>query len=165
MKALGHLSAEVLGDREQAHALVVRHERPHDGAPLPVGHPPRGVVDGLEEPVVALEALGDEAPEVLYRRGGVHQQGERSGVGSDHEVVAEAALDPEAGHAEGAVLVVELQVAGVVGALGDAPGDVRLLAVGHLALDDHLAGLVEQRVAVAAHEQRRHQVLEHRARP
>jgi hypothetical protein len=76
-----------------------------------------------------------------------------------------AALEPEAGHAERPVLIIELGVGLVVAGLGDAPGDPALAAVGDLAGDHGAAGLVEQRAGVARHDQHRHQVLEHRAAP
>ena len=61
-------------------------------------------------------------------------------IGRDDGVRAEAALQAEAGHAEIRVLVGELQVAGVVGGLRDAPGHAELGAIVDLPRDDEPVG-------------------------
>ena len=43
-------------------------------------------------------------------------------IGRDDEIVAEAALEPEAGNAEIGILVGEFQIARVVGGFRNAPG-------------------------------------------
>ncbi len=60
---------------------------------------------------------------------GVDHRGQRRGVGRDDQVLGEPALEAEAGHAEVRVLVGQLEVARVVGRLGDAPGHAALGAV------------------------------------
>ena len=82
-----------------------------------------------------------------------------------HQVLAQAALQAQPGHAEGAVLVVHPRIDGVVAGFRDPPRHAALAAVFNLARHRRLAGLVEQRVVVARHDQHRHQVLEHRAAP
>ena len=74
-------------------------------------------------------------------------------------------LKPRPGHAERAVLVVELGVGLAVARLGDAPRHAALAAVFDLPLDHGAVGLVEQRAVVGRHHQQRHQVLEHRPAP
>ena len=66
-------------------------------------------------------------------------------VRRDDEIVGQAALEAEAGHAERAVLIVPVEVLRVVGRLGDAPGHAALRAVLDLPLDHRVVGLVEQR--------------------
>ena len=123
------------------------------------------VVDRLVEAELSREAGGGEPLQVRARRLGRHHQRERRGVGRDHQVLGQPALEPEAGHAEGAVLVVEGGVDRVVARLGHAPGHAALAAVGDLPVHRRAAGALEQRVLVRRHHQERHQVLEHRAAP
>ena len=86
----------------------------------------RRVVDRLVEAEPAREARGGEPLQVRARRLGRDHQRERRGVGRDHQVLRQAALQAEARHAEGAVLVVEARVDGVVAGLRDAPGHAAL---------------------------------------
>ena len=92
-----------------------------------VGRPGRaacaaiGVVDRVEEPVVALEAERREPPQVrrALRR---HEHGrERGGVRRDDQLVAQAALQTQSGNAERLVLIGAVPIDGAVGRLGDAP--------------------------------------------
>ena len=94
-----------------------------------------------------------------------HHQRQHRGVGRDDQVLGEPALQPQSGHAEGAVLVVEMRVHRVVAGFRHAPWHAALLAVLDLPRHRRLGGLVEQRVLVGRHHQLRHQVLEHRAAP
>ena len=77
----------------------------------------------------------------------------------------EAALEAETRHAEVGVLVGELLVARVVGGFGDAPRHAEAGGVVDLPPHDQAVGLLEQAAERRAHDQRRHQILEHRARP
>ena len=132
---------------------------------LPARQARRRVVDRLVQAESSGEPVGGEPLQVEARRLGRHHQRERRGVGRDDEILRESALQPEAGHAEGAVLVVEARVDRVVAGFRDAPGHAALLPVGDLPLHRRATGLVEQRVVVRRHHQQRHQVLEHRAAP
>ncbi len=166
MKApLHHVAVDEVVERDEAHALVVRHEGANDGALLRLRQALRRVVDGLVVAVARERALAREAAQVRQRPARRDHRRQRRRVRRDHEVFREPALEPQAGHAEGAVLVVEVEVAAVVGGLRDAPRDAALLAVFDLPPDHRPVRLVEQRPAVAAHDEERHQVLEHRPRP
>ena len=100
------------------------------------------------------------------RRGlGIDHRRQRRRVRSDHCVLAEPALQPEPRHAEVRVLIGELEVARVVGGFGNSPRHAKLGAIVHLAAHHQPIGLLEQAAGRRAHHQRRHQVLEHRARP
>ena len=94
------------------------------------------------------------------QRGGQHRR-----IRRDDQVFAKPALEPEAGHAKGLVLVVAVQVARVVRRLGDPPRHREALAVVDLLLHHGQARLVNQRARVAAHDEQRHEVLEHRRAP
>ena len=147
------------------HALVVGHEALHHGPALLGRQPVARVVDGLVEAVGALAALGRQVSEVADRRTRPNHHGQGGGVGGDHQVAGQAALQAQAGHAERLVLVVEGRVHGVEGRLGDAPGHAALPAVLDLAGDGAAAAVVEQRFGHARQQQPRHQVLEHGAAP
>ena len=90
---------------------------------------------------------------------------QRGRVRRDDDVLAQAALESQPGHAEARVLVGELQVAGIVGGLRDAPRHAQLLAEGLLAPHDQPAGFLEQAAGRGTHDEGRHQVLEHGSRP
>ncbi len=96
---------------------------------------------------------------------GIEHGRERGGVGGDHQLVAQAALQAQAGDAEGLVLVVVVPVHEVVGGLRDAPGHAAIRRVLDLAPHGHPAGLVEERLRIALHEEERHQVLEQGGAP
>ena len=163
--ALHRPAEERVGEGEEGHTLVVWHEQPHERERLAVRQPRGRVVDRLVEAVAALRAEVEQPLKVrarLFRRD--HQRHRRR-VGCDDQIVGEAALEAEARHAEGAVLVVEMGVRRVVAGLGDAPGDAPLRAVLDLAPDDGLVGPVKQGFVVGRHDDERHQVLEHGPAP
>ena len=110
-------------------------------------------------------ARGGEPLQILARRLRRHHQRERRGVRRDDQILGQSALEPQAGHAERAVLVVERRIDRVVAGLRHAPRHAALPAVLDLPLHRRPIGLVEQRVLVGGHHQQRHQVLEHRAAP
>ena len=166
VEALAQAPAEEhVGERGQGHALVMRHVGAHHRHPGPLGPPRAREVQRLVEAVGALPAQARELDEVSRRRGRVDHGGERGRVGRDHEVLAQPALEPEPWHAEARVLVRQVQVAHVVRRLGDAPGDAVGRPVGDVALDHEPARLLEQAALGGPHDQRGHEVLEHRPRP
>ena len=81
---------QAVGDRAQAHALVVGHVRPDDLAPLVAVEPVRSEVEGLVEPVRALAAERPQGGEVGDRGPGVHHHRQQRGVRGDDEVLAPA---------------------------------------------------------------------------
>jgi hypothetical protein len=127
-----HVVLQQVRERHQDHALVVGHVRLHHLAASGLGRPrvldvgvgPQalGVVDRLVEAVLAREPLALEAVQVRDRRLRVDERRQRRGVGRHHQVVGQAALQAQPGHAEGLVLVVALAVGDRVGGLGDAQG-------------------------------------------
>ena len=112
------------GEREQAHALVVRHERAHDRMVCAVRHADGRVVDGF------VETIRRQPPSRPSRCRFAHTLAARPaapahhGVRRDHQLLREPALQAEAGHAERAVLIVLRGVGHVVARFGDAPGHV-----------------------------------------
>ena len=154
---------ERVGDGDHSHALVVRHEGtiatsfPRAGA--------RRVVERLVEAVAPERARGCEPGEIARRGARIDHRRECRRVRRDDGVLAQPALQAQARDAEVRILVGELEVAHVVGRLRDAPGHVELGAVGDLPAHDQAAGLLEEAPGRRAHDERGHQVLEHRSRP
>ena len=165
-EALLHwLIAQQVCQRQQAHALVVDHERAHHSVVLSTRQARAGVVDRFVQAEAAGESFSGEPLQVLAGRLGCNHQRHHARVRGDHQVLREAALQAQTGHAERAVLVVHARIDQVVARLRHAPRHAALAAVVDLALDRIARGLVEQGALVAWHHQLRHQVLEHRAAP
>ena len=167
--------------------MMMRHELPHGHAAReprgngmgaidfgrvgpPVaradGHAAGGrVVDRLDEAARAHAPIRGDSLEVAA--GGVRRDEERqgAGVGSDHDIVGKPSLQAQARHAEGAVLIVHLHVAGVVSRFRNAPGHATPAGVADLTVDRRPAGLVEERTSPGGHQEHRHQVFKHRAAP
>ncbi len=156
---------EHVGERGHRHALVMRHVGAHHRDARPLGPPRPGEVQRLVEPVRALPTEPPELDEVSRRRGGVDHGRQRGRVRRDHEVLAQPALQPQPGDTEARVLIGQVEVADVVRGLRDSPRDAVGRAVRDLALDDEPARLLEQAALGRPHDQRGHEVLEHRSRP
>ena len=162
---LHRLIEQQIRQREQPHALVMRHERADQHAVLAARQSRGRVVDRLVKTESAQTLLGCQPLQILAGRFRRHHQREHAGVRRDHQILREPAFQPQPGHAECAVLIIELRIDGVVTAFGDAPRHAAMGCIIDLAFDRRLRGLVEQRVLVTRHHQLRHQVFEHRAAP
>ena len=125
----------------------------------------RRVVERLVEPVPSIKAGLGECLEVLCRGRRRHEARQGGGVRRDNEVRRQAALQANARYTEGAILVVALSIDEGIRRFRNAPGHAALPAVLDLAAHARAAALIEQCAGEAAHEQLRHQVLEHRAAP
>ncbi len=160
-----HLFQERVGEGDDRHPLVVRHVRAHDGVHPSHGQAAARVVDRLVVAVRADGALFREPLEIACRRGRVHHRSERRRVRGDDVVLGEPAFQAESADAEVRILIGEVEVTGVEGGLGDAPGRPSLLPVIDLARDDQAVRLLEQAPGRDVQHEVRHQVLEHRAGP
>ena len=171
VEALHHWIAEDgVGQRDQAHPLVMGQECLDDGPACAMGpglanalafvRLPVSVINGLVETVRAVQPFPGQAPEVVCGPLGVHHGGQGGGVGGHHQLVAEASLQPQAGDAEGFVLVRPVAVRDVKGGLRDPPGHALLSPVFHLPPYGHAARLVEEGPRVAPHHEEGHEVFE-----
>ena len=159
-------SVQDVVEREQAHALMVGHPGAQHDAALEIGRQSLGrVVDGFVEAEPADHPFVAQARQVVEHVPRRNRRGQDRRIGGDDEILAQTTLEAEPGNAERAVLVVPVEVAGEVGGLRDAPGHAALRPVLDLALDHRVVGLVEERPGVGAHDEQRHQVLEHRCAP
>ncbi|MND54150.1 hypothetical protein D3C80_452050 [compost metagenome] len=131
------------GQGEEAHALMVGHERAdHDGV-LPGGQACLAVVHGLVEPEAPSHAKRGQPLQVAAGGSGRHHQGQCAGIGRHHALFTQATLEAQPRDAERPVLVVEMCVQRIVGRFRDTPGQARQLAVFDLPFDGGVAGLVE----------------------
>ena len=80
-------------------------------------------IDRVIQAVLAFQSGFDEAAQVVGARGRIDHRGKRGRVGRHHKLVAEAALQSEAGHAERFVLKSAQAIDDVVGRLRDSPRD------------------------------------------
>ncbi|MNQ00691.1 hypothetical protein D3C85_133450 [compost metagenome] len=154
-----------VGDRQQAHALVMRHVRLHDGAVLARGLAARRVVDGFIEAVAAHQLVLGQPLQIAARGVRHHHQRQHRRIRRHDHVIGQPAFQAQARHTKRAVLVVHAAVEQVVGAFGHAPGNAELVAVVDLRAHGGQAGLVQQGVGVGRHDEPGHQVFEHGAAP
>ena len=123
------------------------------------------IVDGV------TESVRSERTEALLRlqiRDGVRgldHHCQRRRIGSDHQIAAQTAFERQVRDAERSILIDEVAIAEVVGAFAHAPWHSTFGAIGDLSPDRALVGLTEHRERKRAHNERRHQVLEHAPAP
>ena len=169
-----HVAAHDVRERHERHALVMTEESPDDlGAVAPHrklgrGERDRGavaVVQGFVETVPADGAHAHQPPHVGGGFRWIDQAGQRRGVRRHHQVVLQPAFQAEAGHAERAVLIRPRAIRDRIRGLRHAPRNPAIARVVHLTPDTRAAALIQQRAGERAHDDERHQVLEHRAAP
>ena len=154
-----------VGDRDDAHALVVRHEGVDAGEAAGVVLATGAEVERLDETVAGARRQRLHQREVRDREVRRDLCRECSRIRRDHELVGRCAAQCRARHALRRVLIGERVVARRVGRLRDAPGHVVLARERDLLADRRLAGAAQHAAGGLVEHQRRHQVLEHRARP
>ena len=152
-------------DRDEHHALVVRHVGANHCDLAALGKPRRGVVECLVEAVGAAGPRSGETPEVFSGRRGIDHRGQARRIGRDDDVLIESPAQSEPRHAEVGILVGHLQIPCVVGRLRHAPRDATLGAISDLPAHDESGRLLEQASGRRAHDEPRHEVLEHRPGP
>ena len=154
-----------VGDRDDGHALVMGHVGADDGNIAALGQTGLGIVQRVIPAVAAARADCGETGQVMQCGRRVHHRRERCCVRGDDGVVAQATLEPQVGNAKAAVLIGEFQVARIVRGFRRAPRNAARGTVFHLLIHDHVARLLQQAPRGGAHDQRRHQVFEHRPGP
>ena len=158
-------SQHLIRQRQKAHPLVMRHERPHHRATLPSGNPRGRVVHRLVEAVASHHAVIREPLDILTGGFWIDHQGHDRGVRRHHKIVSQSALKAQAWNAKCAILIIQMRVGHVVAGLGGSPRHASLVAILHLPRHHRAVGLIEQRFVVCGHHQQRHQVFKHRAAP
>ena len=143
----------------------MRHVGLHHRARFAASLTCRGVIDGFIQAKFPFQPCCGESLQIQARRLGRHHQRQRRGIRRNHQVIGKSAFESQAGHAKGAVLVVEMDVDQFVTGFRHTPRHAALPPILDLPRHRRLIGLVEQRVIKGRHHQQRHQVLEHRTAP
>ena len=154
-----------IGDRDQGHALVMRHVGAHGDEPVRPRQAAGREIESIDESEGAERSQLLERLEIQCRRFGPDAEREGRCIGRNHQVVRQAALDAQSRNTEGAILVVSAGVGQSVGRFRDAPGDPPLRRVAALILHRRRFALAQKRVPAAGQEERRHEVFEHRSAP
>ena len=162
---LCHTAKQQVGQRHQAHALVVGHEGGHRSEAVATGLPRGGEIQCLDETVTPARAEPGQYCQVGGGAARCDQQGQRGGVGRDHQLVEWRASQRQPRHALRCVLVSQCLVTPGVSRFRNAPRHGLCLGEGHLLMQCGTAGFVEHAARRLDQHQRGHQVLEHRARP
>ena len=166
MKARSHLAVmQRVGKRHDGHALMMGHIGAHDFELRALRQAGRGVIDRFVPAIRAADAETLQGDIVSRRRGRIDHRGKAAGIGRDHDVVAQAAFQPEVGDTETGILKGLFDVAGEIAGFRHAPWHAQFAAVILLTADDQPVGVFEQAARRCAHDERRHQILEHRAGP
>ena len=154
-----------IGDGDDRHALVMRHEGAHHSDRLAVRNPGRREVQRLVEAKPPARADHRKPGQVAYGRLRIDHGRQGGGIGRHHGVGAQAALQTQPWYAEVRILIGVFDVADVVGGFRQPPGYAAFGAEIDLALHDLLVRLLQQAASRRAHDQGRHQILEHRSGP
>ena len=123
---------------QQAHPLVMGHERADGDAGLVRGQTRRRVIHRFVKTVSAFAAFGGQPLQVLAGFPGRDHQRQRRGVRSNDQVLGQASFQTQARHAKGAVLVVQMDIGPVVARFGNAPRHAAQFAVLDLLLHRRL---------------------------
>ena len=111
---LHHVVVQYVVERDEAHALMVRHERMYDDVRLVFRQPLGCVINRFIKTVTRQRARLRQSLHIQQRGGRRDLRGQHGRIRRNHQVFAQAALQPQARHAERAVLKIELQIARVV---------------------------------------------------
>ncbi len=163
--ALRHAPTQHVGQRHDGHALVVGHVGAHRRAGAALRLARGGEIERLDEPVSTACREAGEVAHVLAGQARIDQRGQRGGVGRDHLLGQRRAAQRQPGHALRRVLVGQRVIAPGVGTLGHSPGHGLSLRMRDLLHERRTASLAQHAAVGLGHEQRGHEVLEHRARP
>src|SRR5580693_8141832 len=105
---------------------MMREERAHDGHCFTFWKASTCVVERLIKSIGAASACYFQAAKVLQGRSRIDHGRQSGRVGCDDNIFAEAPLEPQAGHAEAGVLIIEVEVTRIVRGLGYSPGHAAL---------------------------------------
>ena len=120
--ALRHAAQQHVGQRHDAHALVVRHEGAHRREQLGARAPYRAEVERFDEAVAPARGQRLQGHEVGGGEVRRNLRGQRGGVGRNDQLVGRRAAQRQPGHALWRVLIGQRVVAAGVGRLRNAPG-------------------------------------------
>ena len=156
-----HAVEHRVGERDNRHPLMMRHEISNDRDMAARGKPRRRVVERFVEAIPTLAASGFQGLEIAHRQMRLNHRGECRRIRCDDNVVAKPALKTQPGYAEIGVLIGQLEITCVKGGFGNPPRRPELEAIFDLPRDDAAFGALQQATGRRAHDQRRHQIFKH----
>ena len=116
MKAAPHCSiVQDIRDRDQRHALMVRHIGPYDRHVFSRRYPYPRVIQGFIESVSSTPSGLSEAPETLYRLHRIDHRGEGSGIRRDNHILTEASFEAQTRHTKTGILIRQVEIARMIG--------------------------------------------------
>src|SRR5579863_4500066 len=107
---------------------MVGEVSPHRGDGFAFGQARACIIKGFVETIRAPSARLFEPGKVLHGSSWVNHRRKRSGVRSDDDIFAEAALEPQSGHAKARILISEIEIARIVCRFRLPPGHMSLRA-------------------------------------
>ena len=162
MEALSHRAVEDrVGDRDDRHALMMRHEGADESEALAFRNPGGGEIHRLIESIPAPGAQCRQSFEIRGRGRGIDHGRQAGRIRRDDAIFAQSAFQSEARHAKIGILIGQFQIAGIVGGFGNPPRQPEFFAIFDLTAHDEPIRLLEQTPRGRAHDERRHEILEH----
>ena len=163
--ALPHAVQQQIGQRDQAHALVVGHEGADRCEGRILGLARRRVVQRFDKAVAGAWRQNLQALEVGHGQARRQRRSQRRGIRRDDQFVRRGWPHGQARHPLRRVLVGQRVVTGRVGRFTDAPGNALPTGKRDLLLQGHQASAVQGAAPWLVQNQPGHQVFEHRTRP
>ena len=166
VKAILHYAlVQQIVQRNQTHALMMGHVGVHYCAVLAFLDSFRSEIERFIESIGRKRAGTLECSQILNCIVRENVRSENRRIRRYHEVFDQTALQSQTGNAERPVLIVEMQIARRVSRFRNSPGHAALAAIFDLSRHHRFVGFAQQRLAIVAHDQQRHEVFEHRAGP
>src|SRR6266545_8406754 len=113
----------------QTHALVVSHESANQNMGLTLWQPFECVINGLEITIGTERTILSEPTQVIHGHTRFNFSREHCRVRCHDQILNQTALQTQTRNAKRSVLIVQVEVADVVGGLGDTPGNTAFFAV------------------------------------
>ena len=162
MEALSHRAVkDRVGDRDDRHALMMRHEGADESEALAFRNPRGGEIHGLVKSIAAPRAHRRQSLEIRGRGRGINHGRQAGRIRRDDAIFAQSAFQSETRHAKIGILIGQFQIAGIVGGFGNPPRQPQFCPIFDLTAHDEPICLLEQTSRRRAHDERRHEIFEH----
>ena len=152
-------------NRQDGHALMMRHVGAHDRHRLARGYTRRRVIKRLIKPKRAKGAQSAQTVVVEDGGAGIDHGSKAGGIGRNHRAFTQPAFKRQIGNPKVGILIGHVKIAGIISGFRHAPGNAQKVGVFDLPPDGEAVGRGQQTARGRPHDQRGHQILEHRARP
>ena len=144
---------------------MVRHIGLNHHAVGALGQPRSGIVNSL---IPAIGPAGAHVAQALEIAPGGRRRdhgGKPAGIGRYDGIFAQAPLQTQIGNAKAGILKILVAIQRVILRFGNPPGNAQPLGIADLPLDRRLVAGGQQTACRFMHDQRWHEILEHRPRP